>query len=141
MLSVTFHLSFFVYRNYTLKETNVTTAETIARLCAEQGVEKLLHVSALNASEDVEGTFLNRQSQYLVTKVSLSIPLIYYYMYRVCSVSVACNISVSNFTEPKLRHTRFCFIYCPQCPTHIMGQTRLRDLSMYCLSSARTLSS
>jgi len=55
-------------KNFSYKDVNVTAAETIARICAEQGVEKLIHVSALNASEDVQPTLLNSQSQYLVTK-------------------------------------------------------------------------
>ena len=38
----------------------------------------------------------------------------------------------------KMRHIRCCCFYCSRCHLHKMGQTRLRDLSLYCLNSSQT---
>lgn len=70
-LSLFLKLSLLYDRNYTYEDVHVTGAETIARICAEQGVEKLVHVSAMNASENVERTLFNKQSRFLLSKVTV----------------------------------------------------------------------
>lgn len=59
-------------RNFGFEEVNATAAETIARISAEMGVEKLIHVSAMNASEP-QYTAFGKTSRYLEAKVTLSI--------------------------------------------------------------------
>ncbi|KAJ3057303.1 39kDa subunit of ndufa9, NADH:ubiquinone oxidoreductase [Rhizophlyctis rosea] len=44
-------------KNFNMVQANVDTARTIARLCRENGVSKLVHLSALNADENSSAEF------------------------------------------------------------------------------------
>ena len=54
-----------------MSDVNIDGAELIARLAAEKGVEKLIHMSTLNASEDPEATIMGKSSNFLKTKVNI----------------------------------------------------------------------
>lgn len=49
---------FCLCRNFSLEAINVDAARTIARLARENGVERLVHVSALNADTESKSEFL-----------------------------------------------------------------------------------
>lgn len=60
----------FIFRNFSYNATHITGAELIARIAKEQGVEKFIHVSAMNASTSPEATVGGRTSGFLTSKVS-----------------------------------------------------------------------
>jgi NADH dehydrogenase (ubiquinone) 1 alpha subcomplex subunit 9 len=55
-------------KNFSYEEIYVTGPQTIARIAKECGVEKLIHVSALNATEDPEPLILKEGSKFLSAK-------------------------------------------------------------------------
>jgi len=55
-------------RNFSFKDVNVTGPATIARICREMGVERLVHMSHVNARENPEKAFLPGGSRFLSTK-------------------------------------------------------------------------
>ena len=52
------HLLFVIIRNFSFDECHCDGARTIARAAKQAGVQRLIHVSALNASEDSPSLFL-----------------------------------------------------------------------------------
>lgn len=58
----------FDCRNFSYDDVHVKGAETIARVAKEQGIEKLIHLSALNASHP-KPTIFNKVSNFVRTKV------------------------------------------------------------------------
>ena len=60
-------------RNYTMHDTHVKGAQTIAQVAKECGVERLIHVSALNAGQRSTGAIVSEGSEWLKTKVGLHI--------------------------------------------------------------------
>ena len=57
------------YRNFSYTDTNVIGARLIARCARQAGVERLVHVSHLNAAPDREPLCISEGSWYLRTKV------------------------------------------------------------------------
>lgn len=55
-------------RNYSFTDVNVTGPETIARVCKEMGVQRLVHMSSINARAEPDRAFLSRGSEWLRTK-------------------------------------------------------------------------
>lgn len=55
-------------KNYTIADTNVELAARLARLSKEAGVEKFIHVSALNASPQPDEFFIKGGSNFYKTK-------------------------------------------------------------------------
>lgn len=55
-------------KNYSFEETHVRGAQRIARIAREMGVEKFIHVSALNADKNTPRTLFNKPSEFLRTK-------------------------------------------------------------------------
>ena len=49
-------------RNFTYEDVNVTTAETIADVCARVGVPRFVHVSHLNAEFDSPSKFYHTKA-------------------------------------------------------------------------------
>lgn len=54
--------------NFSFEQVHVEGAHRIARICKEMGVEKFIHVSALNSNVDHEGYLLKGGSKFLKTK-------------------------------------------------------------------------
>lgn len=54
--------------NFTFDEVHVEGARRLARICREAGVERFIHLSALNASANPEPILLSNGSQYLRSK-------------------------------------------------------------------------
>ncbi|GIX80242.1 NADH dehydrogenase 1 alpha subcomplex subunit 9, mitochondrial [Caerostris darwini] len=54
--------------NFTFEDVHVTGARNIARIAKEAGVQTLVHVSALNASEKPKPIILKKGSQFLASK-------------------------------------------------------------------------
>jgi NADH dehydrogenase (ubiquinone) 1 alpha subcomplex subunit 9 len=50
-------------RNYTFDQVHVDGARAIAEACAENGVSRFVHVSALNANEDSTSGFLRSKAR------------------------------------------------------------------------------
>ena len=50
-------------RNYSFEDIHVTAARRIAEACAEQGVNKLIHVSANGASDDSDSSWLRSKAR------------------------------------------------------------------------------
>ena len=59
----------FETRNYTFNDVHVKGAARIARIAKEMGVEKLVHVSHLNAAPSLKKIYVNEGSKYLRSKV------------------------------------------------------------------------
>lgn len=55
-------------RNFSYTDVNVNGPETIARICKEMGVQRLVHMSSINARAEPERAFLPRGSEWLRTK-------------------------------------------------------------------------
>jgi len=55
-------------KNFSYTDVNVTGPATIAKVCREMGVQRLVHMSSINASPDPERVFLKRGSEWLRTK-------------------------------------------------------------------------
>ncbi|XP_023331840.1 NADH dehydrogenase [ubiquinone] 1 alpha subcomplex subunit 9, mitochondrial-like [Eurytemora carolleeae] len=55
-------------RNFSYTDVNVNGPETIARICKEMGVQRLVHMSSINARAEPERAFLSRGSEWLRTK-------------------------------------------------------------------------
>lgn len=55
-------------RNYSYEDVNISGAQTIARICKEEGVQRLVHLSHINARENPETAFLPGGSRFLKTK-------------------------------------------------------------------------
>lgn len=55
-------------KNYSFEETHIEGARRIARIAKEMGVQRFIHMSALNASRDTPPTLFNKPSQFLRTK-------------------------------------------------------------------------
>ena len=45
-------------KNYSYEDVNITGPQTIARICKEAGVKRLVHMSHINARENPESAFL-----------------------------------------------------------------------------------
>eukprot|EP00090_Calanus_glacialis_P006165 TRINITY_DN1483_c0_g1_i1.p1 TRINITY_DN1483_c0_g1~~TRINITY_DN1483_c0_g1_i1.p1 ORF type:complete len:443 (-),score=135.49 TRINITY_DN1483_c0_g1_i1:111-1397(-) len=54
--------------NFSYEDVNITGPQTIARLCKEAGVKRLVHMSHINAREEPETAFLPGGSRFLKTK-------------------------------------------------------------------------
>jgi len=54
--------------NFSYKDVNVTGPATIARICREMGVQRLVHMSHINAREKPEKAFLPGGSKFLASK-------------------------------------------------------------------------
>lgn len=55
-------------KNFSFKEVHINGARRIARIAREEGVEKLIHMSALNASANPEPHVYEKGSQFLASK-------------------------------------------------------------------------
>jgi len=55
-------------KNFSYEDVNVTGPQRIARICKEAGVERLVHMSHINARENPESAFLKGGSTFLKTK-------------------------------------------------------------------------
>ena len=55
-------------RNFTFDEVHVEGARRLARICKEAGVQRLVHVSALNATPNPEPKILGSGSKFLRSK-------------------------------------------------------------------------
>ena len=55
-------------RNYSFEDVNITGPQRIARVCKEMGVQRLVHMSHINAREEPEVAFLKGGSRFLATK-------------------------------------------------------------------------
>ena len=60
----------FIPRCFKYSDVNVDGARRIARIAREMGVEKLVHVSHINASPNPTPIYIPGGSDYLKTKVS-----------------------------------------------------------------------
>jgi len=54
--------------NFSYTDVNVTGPETIAKVCREMGVQRLVHMSSINARAQPEKAFLPKGSEWLRTK-------------------------------------------------------------------------
>jgi len=54
--------------NFSYEDVNITGPQTIARICKEAGVKRLVHMSHINAREKPEQAFLPGGSRFLKTK-------------------------------------------------------------------------
>lgn len=54
--------------NFSYQDVNVSGPATIARVCREMGVQRLVHMSSINARADPETAFLSAGSEWLRTK-------------------------------------------------------------------------
>jgi len=54
--------------NFSYEDVNITGPQTIARICKEAGVKRLVHMSHINAREEPEKAFLPGGSRFLKTK-------------------------------------------------------------------------
>ena len=54
--------------NFSFEDVNITGPQTIARICKEEGVQRLVHMSHINAREQPEKAFLPGGSKFLRTK-------------------------------------------------------------------------
>ena len=54
--------------NFSFEDVNITGPQTIARICKEAGVKRLVHMSHINAREQPETAFLPGGSKFLKTK-------------------------------------------------------------------------
>jgi len=54
--------------NFSFEDVNITGPQTIARICKEAGVKRLVHMSHINAREEPEQAFLPGGSKFLKTK-------------------------------------------------------------------------
>jgi len=59
-----------LFRNYSFDEVHVEGARRIARAAKEMGVEKLIHISSLNASPNPQAVLKRDGSDFLKSKVS-----------------------------------------------------------------------
>uniref|UniRef100_A0A915PSY8 NADH dehydrogenase [ubiquinone] 1 alpha subcomplex subunit 9, mitochondrial n=1 Tax=Setaria digitata TaxID=48799 RepID=A0A915PSY8_9BILA len=55
-------------KNYSFEETHVEGARRIARIAKEMGIQKFIHMSAMNATKDTPPTLFNKPSRFLLTK-------------------------------------------------------------------------
>jgi len=55
-------------KNFSYKDVNVDGPERIARICKEMGVQRLVHMSHINARAEPERIFLPKGSEFLRTK-------------------------------------------------------------------------
>ncbi|VBB31028.1 unnamed protein product [Acanthocheilonema viteae] len=55
-------------KNYSFEATHIEGAQRIARIAKEMGIQKFIHMSAMNASKDTPPTLYNKPSQFLRTK-------------------------------------------------------------------------
>merc|ERR1712032_856015 len=55
-------------RNYSFEDVNITGPQRIAKVCKEMGVQRLVHMSHINAREEPEVAFLKGGSRFLATK-------------------------------------------------------------------------
>ncbi|VDN05450.1 unnamed protein product [Thelazia callipaeda] len=55
-------------KNYSFEQTHVEGAQRIARIAKEMGVQRLIHMSAMNATKNTPPTLFNKPSQFLRTK-------------------------------------------------------------------------
>jgi len=55
-------------RNYSFEDVNITGPQRIAKVCKEMGVQRLVHMSHVNAREEPEVAFLKGGSRFLSTK-------------------------------------------------------------------------
>jgi len=55
-------------KNFSYADVNITGPERIARICREMGVQRLVHMSHVNASPNPETVFLKNGSEFLKTK-------------------------------------------------------------------------
>uniref|UniRef100_A0A8R1XQS5 NADH dehydrogenase [ubiquinone] 1 alpha subcomplex subunit 9, mitochondrial n=1 Tax=Onchocerca volvulus TaxID=6282 RepID=A0A8R1XQS5_ONCVO len=55
-------------KNYSFEETHVEGAQRIARIAKQMGIQKFIHMSAMNASKDTPPTLFNKPSRFLLTK-------------------------------------------------------------------------
>jgi len=56
-------------RNYSIEEGNIETAERIARISAQAGIERFIHMSALNCDQPSEGLYQRGGSRFLKAKL------------------------------------------------------------------------
>jgi len=54
--------------NFSFEDVNITGPQTIARICKEEGVQRLVHMSHINARDQPEKAFLPGGSKFLRTK-------------------------------------------------------------------------
>lgn len=55
-------------KNFSFEDVNVTFPATLARICREMGVKRLVHMSSINARAEPERAFLPKGSKWLRTK-------------------------------------------------------------------------
>lgn len=60
----------FDFRNFSFEKVHVEGGRRLARLAREAGVERFIHVSALNATEHPKRIMLPGGSKWLASKVS-----------------------------------------------------------------------
>ena len=67
--AICLHGVFGFFRNYNFNKSNVECPARIARIAKEVGVEKFIHLSHLNAREELPSIFVKGGSKFLHSKV------------------------------------------------------------------------
>jgi NADH dehydrogenase (ubiquinone) 1 alpha subcomplex subunit 9 len=86
--------------NFSYEDVNITAPQTIARLCKEAGVKRLVHMSHINAREEPEKAFLPGGSRFLKTKFMGELAVRFYELVLI----VLTNLSKGEIRIPRGNH-------------------------------------